>query len=476
MQSLASSVTSERTRLSKQMQITSPIDNSIYKTYTLQSKETALRVVQNAHEAQLKWKRLTYKQRQEYVIRFVDHLINQKDEIALELSHTIGRPRKQNYNEIRGFEERARYLISIGEKSLSDFQVEDKPGFKRYIKREPLGVVLVISAWNYPYLITVNSVIPSLLSGNTVILKHAPQTFSVADRFKNAFELAGLPPDVFQTLTIDHDVAQAVIQHPFINHVQFTGSVRGGHQVNQLASVGFCSIGLELGGKDPAYVREDADPINAAENLIDGAMYNSGQSCCGIERIYVHEKQYDQFVQHCVKTVYGYKLGNPLEDDTNLGPVVNVHQASLIRQQIQEAVQQGAQQLIDLSKFPAARDGTAYVAPQILVNVNHQMRIMTEETFGPVVGIVKVSSDQEAIRLMNDSQYGLTCSIWTKDLEKAVEIGDQIETGTVFLNRCDYLDPALAWVGVKDSGRGVSLSKYGFDAVTRPKSYHLRLA
>ncbi|KAJ3361832.1 hypothetical protein HDU91_003718 [Kappamyces sp. JEL0680] len=293
-----------------------------------------------------------------------------------------------------------------------------------------------------------------------------------------------MPKNVFQVVYVDHPTAETILKHPLVNYVHFTGSVRGGKTVNQIvASASIAGVGLELGGKDPAYVRHDADPINAAENLIDGAMYNSGQSCCAIERIYVHEKVYDEFVAHAVATAKKYILGSPLDPKSNLGPVVRLEAAQSIRAQIKDALAKGAVAHIDASLFPLDRPDSCFVAPQVLTNVNHSMKVMSEETFGPVVGIMKVSSDDEAVRLMNESEYGLTASVWTTDRSAGLAIGKQygldlltgrVETGTFFINRCDYLDPALAWIGIKNSGRGCTLSKFGFDQITRPKSYHLK--
>jgi acyl-CoA reductase-like NAD-dependent aldehyde dehydrogenase len=245
--------------------------------------------------------------------------------------------------------------------------------------------------------------------------------------------------------------------------------------VQRAAAERFIATGLELGGKDPAYVRADAPLDSAVENLVDGAFFNAGQSCCAVERIYVHGDVYDEFVERYAALTREYVLGNPLDAATTLGPMVRADAAQSVREQIREAVAMGAQALIDPAHFPANKEGTPYLAPQVLVGVDHRMRIMTEETFGPAVGIMRVAGDDEAVTLMNDSRYGLTASVWTRDAEAAQHIGDRVETGTWYMNRCDYLDPALAWTGVKDSGRGCTLSKLGFDAFTRPKSFHLRL-
>jgi acyl-CoA reductase-like NAD-dependent aldehyde dehydrogenase len=368
-----------------------------------------------------------------------------------------------------------KYTVNLAPKALADIIPEDRQdGFKRFVRREPLGVVAVIAPWNYPYLTSVNAIVPALLAGNVVVLKHSHQTPLVADRYAEGFKAAGLPEGVFQHLDISHEDAEKLMADPRVDYVNFTGSVKGGHAVQKAISGKFIVAGLELGGKDPAYVRADADVHNAVENLVDGAFFNSGQCCCGIERIYVHEKVYKEFVDGFVDLTLKYKLGNPTEPDTSLGPMVRTAAADFVRGQIAEAVKKGAKPLIDEKKFPASKPGTPYLAPQVLVDVDHSMAVMTEESFGPVVGIMKVKSDEEALNLMNDSPYGLTASIWTKDAAAAEKLGEDLETGTVFLNRCDYLDPGLPWTGVKDTGRGASLSVVGFEHLTRPKSFHLK--
>jgi acyl-CoA reductase-like NAD-dependent aldehyde dehydrogenase len=335
-------------------------------------------------------------------------------------------------------------------------------------------VVLVVAAWNFPHMIAVNSVVPAIMAGNAVILKHSGQTPLCAERFAQAFAKAGLPEGVFQVLHMSHGATEKTIRDPRVGYVAFTGSVPGGRAIQQAAVDRFIGVGLELGGKDPAYVRSDADLDHAVENLVDGAFFNSGQSCCGIERIYVHDSVYDHFVDGVAALAGQYQLGNPLDDGTNLGPMVRTSAAEFVRGQIADAVKAGARGLVDASAFAADEAGTPYLAPQVLVDVDHSMAVMTAESFGPVVGIMKVGSDDEAVRLMNDSPFGLTASVWTQDEQAALAIGDRIETGTWFMNRCDYLDPALAWVGVKDSGRGCTLSAVGYEHLTRPKSFHLR--
>jgi acyl-CoA reductase-like NAD-dependent aldehyde dehydrogenase len=458
-------------------QTISPIDGSIYAEYELASEQAVEAALQRAADAQRDWKRVPVVERATICRRMVALMVGRADQLATELTWQIGRPLTQTPFEIRrGFQERANYMIDIAPAMLADVGVEPRDGFQRFIRHEPLGVVLVLAPWNYPYLASVNAVIPAIMGGNSVILKMAQQTPLVSERYAEAFEEAGLPSGVFQYLHASHDDVARMIGDRRIAFVSFTGSVAGGHAVQQAVSKRFISANLELGGKDPAYVRPDAPLETTIENLVDGAYFNAGQSCCAVERIYVHQDIYREFVDGFVGLTRQYRLGNPLRPDTTLGPMVRTSAAVFVRDQIKEAEQQGARGLIDPREFSADVAGTPYLAPQVLVDVDHRMRVMTEETFGPVVGLMAVKDDDEAIVLMNDSRYGLTASIWTSDVEAAIRIGDRVETGTWFLNRCDYLDPALAWTGVKDSGRGCSLSQLGYDALTRPKSFHLRLA
>jgi acyl-CoA reductase-like NAD-dependent aldehyde dehydrogenase len=454
----------------------SPVDGKVYVERPLASEAEALATFARARAAQAGWRRVPLAERQKALSKAVDAFVAKGPQIAEEISWQMGRPVAQAPGEVRGFEERARHMIAIAPDALKDIAVEPKAGFTRFIRRDPVGVVFVIAPWNYPYLTAVNSVMPALLAGNAVVLKHSHQTPLCAERFAEAFAAAGLAKDVFQFLHVGHDVTARLIAGDGVDFVSFTGSVPGGHAVQEAAAKRFIGTGLELGGKDPAYVRADVKLAHAIENVVDGAFFNSGQSCCGIERVYVHAKVYKDFVDGAVALVNAYKLGNPLEPGTNLGPMVRAGAADFVRGQVRDAVAAGAKALIDARKFPADKAGTPYLAPQVLVDVDHSMRVMTEETFGPVVGIMQVQSDDEAIALMNDSAFGLTASIWTTDEAAAIAIGDRVETGTWYMNRCDYLDPALAWTGVKDSGRGCSLSRLGYEQLTRPKSFHLRTA
>jgi len=386
----------------------------------------------------------------------------------------IGRPIRDGGGEVRGWLERGRKMVELAPRALADVVLDDREGFTRFIRHEPLGVVAVLAPWNYPWLTSVNALAPALVAGNTVVLKHSEQTPLVAERIASAAVEAQLPEGVLQVLYLDHDRVRDMITDPRVAFVAFTGSVEGGRAIQQAAASRFIGVGLELGGKDPAYVCNDADIATTAVGLVDGAFYNAGQSCCAVERIYVHRDVYDPFIEAFVAETKKLILGDPRDTTTTLGPVVRVRNAEAIQKQIDEAIAAGARSLLDANLFPEASRGLPYMPPTILVDVDHGMQIMSEETFGPAIGVMSVADDAEAITLMNDSQFGLTASVWTEDLERAQEIGGRVETGTWFLNRCDYLDPELAWVGVKNSGRGCSLSTLGYAQLTRPKSFHLR--
>ncbi len=453
----------------------SPVDGRIYVERALGTAADIERALARAQRAQRDWAHTPLAVRIELLGRAVDAFVARSREIANEISWQMGRPIRHAPGEVRGFEERARYMLQIAPEALGAVEPGEKPGFRRLIQRVPLGIIAVVAPWNYPYLTAVNAIMPALIAGNAVVLKHSHQTPLCAERFLAAFDSAGVPAGVFQYLHLSHAATAALLAEPRLASVCFTGSVSGGKAVVAATAAGFATAGLELGGKDPAYVRADAQLTHAIESLTDGAFFNAGQSCCGIKRIYVAAARYADFVAGVVALTQQYRLGSPLDPETTLGPVVRTAAAEQVRAQVRAALAQGARQLIDESAFPAAAAGTPYLAPQVLVDVDHTMAIMHEETFGPAVGIMPVDSDEEALRLMNDSAFGLTAAIYSSDAQRAQSLGDALETGTVFLNRCDYLDPALAWTGVKNSGRGCTLSRLGFEQLTRPKSYHFRI-
>ena len=452
----------------------SPVDGSVYVERPYAAPEDIAQALTRAVRAGKVWRDVPVAERAEVCARAVDAVVAARDDIAGEITWQMGRPIRYSPAEVGGFEKRARHMIAIAPEALADIGIGDREGFTRFIRRQPLGIVFTVAPWNYPYLTSVNSVIPALMAGNAVILKHSAQTPLAAERYAEAFDSADLPTGVFQFLHLDHPSTAKVIRAPEVDFVAFTGSVSGGEMVEAAAHGRFIGVGLELGGKDPAYVRADADLDFAVENLVDGAFFNCGQSCCGIERLYVHERVYDSFVGGFADLVGQYKLGDPTDPETTLGPMVRAEAADFVRAQTSDAISAGAKALIDPSGFDADGEGTPYLAPQVLTGVDHSMSVMTEESFGPMVGIMKVGSDDEAVDLMNDSRFGLTASIWTADETAAVAIGDRVDTGTWYQNRCDFLDPALAWTGVKLSGRGCTLSALGYEALTRPKSFHLR--
>lgn len=452
----------------------SPVDGSVYVERPLAGVAEIDAALTDAAKAQRDWANLAISERVRLLTQAVDAFVAEASGIALEISWQMGRPIAHSPSEVRGFEERARYMLATAEESLAAVVAPPKEGFDRRIKRVPLGIVAVVAPWNYPYLTAVNAVIPALAAGNAVVLKHSHQTPLCAERFVAAFAAAGLPQGLFSYLHLSRAATAALMADPRVAHVCFTGSVDGGRAVVAATAGGFATSGLELGGKDPAYVRADARLEHAIDSLADGAFFNAGQSCCGIKRIYVADALYDRFVEGVVAFAHAYQLGSPIDPSTTLGPVVRTSAADWIRGQVADTVRRGARQLVEQSRFAASQAGTPYLAPQVLVDVDHSMPFMREESFGPAVGIMRVSSDDEAVRLMNDSDFGLTSAVYTSDDDAAERIGDALETGTVFQNRCDYLDPALAWTGVKNSGRGCTLSRVGYEQLTRPKSFNRR--
>ena len=460
--------------MTETVKLKSPVDGSIYAERPTATEAGIAAALARARAAQAEWANVSIAERGKYLLAFLEALLSMNDEIVPEIAWQMGRPVRYG-GEKGGVEERTRYMVALAEKALAPYVPEDRPGFRRYLKRVPLGVVMTIAPWNYPYLTTVNSVVPALMAGNAVILKHAAQTLLVGERFQKAFDAAGLPKGLFQNVVLSHAQTETLLGSGEIDHCNFTGSVAGGRAIEKAAAGTFMTLGLELGGKDPAYVLPDAKLDHAIANLVDGAFYNTGQCCCGIERVYVHEKVYDEFVEGFIAETKNYVVGNPLDQATTMGPMAQARFADFIREQKAEALRKGAVAHIGM-KVDGDAAGSPYLAPEVLTGVNHQMSVMREESFGPIVGIMKVRDDEEAIALMNDSPYGLTASVWTTDTDHAARIGDRIETGTVFMNRCDYVDPGLVWTGVKDTGKGGAMSLVGYHNLTRPKSYHLREA
>ncbi|KAL1899259.1 hypothetical protein Cpir12675_001543 [Ceratocystis pirilliformis] len=453
-----------------------------------------------AAEAFKSWSKTTLQQRQAIIKNALHTLTAKRDELGAELTDQMGRPINYTPKEIDTAIMRSEYLLKVSDDVLKDTPGDAQDGFQRYIRKVPVGPVLIIFAWNvstgtqkapqvykppppplhaqwrYPYLILVNALVPALLAGNTVILKPSPQTPTVVEHVAAAFEQAGLPRGVLQYF---HSGAPAVIEtivrNPKISLVCFTGSVAGGLAVQKAAAGRIVNVGLELGGKDAAYVRDDVDIAWAAEEIVDGAVFNSGQSCCSIERVYVAANVHDAFVAAVQKVLAGYILGDPTDKATHLGPVVSRRSKLAIEAHIKDALAKGAVDATPANtSFGNPPVAGNYVKPTLLTGVTHDMAVMTEETFGPVIPIMKVANDEEAVRLMNDSDFGLTASIWTADVSHGHKLADDIEAGTVFVNRCDYPSPDLAWTGWKNSGKGQTLSRFGFDQFVKLKSYHIK--
>jgi acyl-CoA reductase-like NAD-dependent aldehyde dehydrogenase len=417
-------------------------------------------------------------QRVEYLRAGLQYFEANRLAIAKDVTAQMGKPIRQSENEMKGFFERAEYLLDIAEDVLSPEILPPKPGFIRRIEHAPLGVVLIIAPWNYPLLTAVNGVAAALLAGNAVLLKHSSLTPAVGEHFARAFGRLGPVDDVLQSVVAGHSDVDRAIRDLDIDHLVFTGSVEGGHAMQRAVAARhgagnhFIDAGLELGGKDAAYVAGDADVAAAADGLVDGAMYNAGQSCCGIERVYVHRKLFDDFVDRCRELSAAYVLGNPLEHGTSMGPLASAKSAEGMAAQVDEAKSRGARVLAG-GRARLVGKGT-FFEPTVLTGVDHGMAVMKEENFGPILPVMAVDGDDEALRLVNDSRYGLTSAIYTSDPGRAGRFAAGADTGTVFMNRCDYLDPALPWTGVRDSGRGTTLSKYGLISMTRRKAIHFR--
>ena len=453
----------------------SPVDGREYARRALTPPAEVDRAVERARRAQREWAQVPIEERCKMALRFIATMERLNAQIVPELAWQMGRPVRYG-GELGSLRDRVRGMVAIAEEALAPVEPEPGAGTRRYVARVPAGLVLVIAPWNYPFLTAANAIMPALIAGNAVLLKHASQTLLAGERFAEALAKAGLPDGVFANLFLSHEETARLLGSGLVDHATFTGSVEGGRAIERAAAGSFTTLTLELGGKDPAYVREDADLGAAIEGLVDGSFYNSGQSCCGVERIYVHEAVWKPFLDGFVEATQRYRLGDPLDAETSLGPMASAKGAEQVRRQIAEALKAGASVHVERQLFPADTGGSAYLMPQVLTGVDHGMTVMREETFGPVVGIMPVGGDEEAVRLMNDSAYGLTASIWTRDLPAADRLAPLVEAGTVFMNRCDYLDPLLAWTGVKDSGRGASLGRWGFESVTRPRSFHLRTA
>lgn len=455
--------------------VESPVDRRLTRTLSYLAPEAAFAKLSLAETQAREFRAVPLSERVALCQCFLEEYERTLDASALEITELMGKPIDQARGEFGGMKERTLTLCGLAPEVLADEPVSHKDGFRRFIRHEPLGVVLDIAAWNYPLLVTVNVVVPAILAGNAVLIKHAPQTAPVGAQFESAFLRAGAPPGLVQDLFVDHETAGLLIDSERLGYVAFTGSVAGGRAVHERLGGTLVRSGFELGGKDAALVLDDADWDFAIPNLVDAAFYNAGQSCCALERIYVPKGRAEAFAEAFVEeTRRQLRLGDPRKAGVSLGPVVNLAAKERTRAHVDDALRRGARQLLDDRGFDVPTLSDCYLAPQVLDRVPQDSLLMQEETFGPAIAIASYASEEEAVRLVNDSRYGLTASVWTRDLERAERWGGQLRVGTVLANRADYVDPELPWCGVRDSGVGCTLSKYGLLALTQPKSFHLR--
>ena len=413
-------------------------------------------------------------QRKALVERAVAQMEAQSDSIALAISQMMGKPLAQAAGELRTLASRARTMIELADRGLAPIDAGGDDGIARRILKVPLGVVLDLPAWNYPLLTAVNVVMPAVLAGNAVVVKHSPRSPLCGPMFADAFRAGGADPRIVQSLDCAHDLSERMVGDPRIDHVVFTGSVLGGTRISQAGAGRFLQIGYELGGNDPAYVAEDAELARAVEGLVDGAMYNAGQSCCAVERAYVHARHYDGFLTQARELAQAYVLGDPLDARTTLGPIAQPRHVGELETLVADAVQRGARLLCGGRRTQVDGQGR-FFEPTVLADVPADAALRRAEQFGPILAVAKVGSDEEALARMNDSVYGLTASVWTLDRQRAERFGTALRFGTVFMNRCDFGDPRLPWSGVGQSGRGHSMSVLGFDTLTRTRGLHFRV-
>ena len=425
-----------------------------------------------ARAAQPVWAAVPLSTRLNMLKRFGDALKSDVDRLAAVLTSETGKPIKQARNEINGLPARIDFFLESTEAAITARDVHNAAGMREQISHEPLGVIANISAWNYPYFVGGNVFVPALLTGNAVLYK--PSEFATLSGIEIGALLhgCGVPQSVFAVVVGSAAIGSELIKQP-IDGVFFTGSYATGQRIARELGPRMVKLQLELGGKDPIYVREDVDVPKAAASLADGAMYNTGQSCCSVERIYVHRTIYEDFVKAFVKEVEGFKLGEPAAETTYIGPITRAPQIDVLERQVADAVGKGAKLVLGGARVQQPGN---WFSPAVLTHVNHSMEVMREESFGPIIGIQKVASDEEAVRLMNDTEYGLTAGVYTTDEQRAKSILTQLRAGSVYWNCCDRVSPRLPWSGVGHSGVGLTLSTYGIEAFTRPKAWHLKSA
>ena len=454
------------------LEVINPANGAPIAELATDSPETVAAKYAAARVAQPAWAAVPLAHRIEMLQRFRAAIVANLDKLSAILTAEVGKPIKQARNEINGLLGRIDFFLEHAPATLADRVVHDADGMRERIEHAPLGVIANISAWNYPYFVGGNVFIPALLAGNAVLYKPSEYASLTGCEISTLLHASGVPQDVFAMVVGAGDVGAALLAQP-VDGVFFTGSAATGKRILQALGSNLVKVQLELGGKDPTYVCEDVDVAAAAASLADGAMYNTGQSCCSVERIYVHASIHDAFVAAFVKEVQGMRVGLPTLDDSYIGPLTREPQVQVLEQQVADAVAKGARVLVGGKRIDQPGN---WFQPTVLVDVNHAMAVMRDESFGPIIGIQKVADDDEAVQLMNDTDYGLTAGVYTRSEARAQRILARVQAGSVYWNCCDRVSPRLPWSGVKQSGIGLTLSTYGIETFTRPKAWHLRSA
>ncbi len=453
------------------MKIVNPATEEIIREIKEDNRQSLEKKFQSLRSAQQGWQNLPLEERISIAERFSSLLEKNIEQLAAVLTSEVGKPLQQSRNEINGARSRIKWLTANAAKYLSEEIMNEGNGMQEKIVYEPLGVVCNISAWNYPYLVGVNVFIPALLGGNAVMYKPSEYATLTGLEIERLLNEAGLPPSVFHIAIGGKETGEILLELPFDGYY-FTGSYKTGKYIYDKVAAKMVPCQCELGGKDPLYVADDIKDIKAvAAGTADGAFYNNGQSCCAVERIYVHEKVYDEYVKEFIEEVQSWKIGQPTDEGVYIGPLSRKEQLNVLENQINEATSKGATVLAGGHKM---KQRGYYFEPTVLINVDHTMNVMKDESFGPVIGIMKVTNDDEAIRLMRDTEYGLTASVYSADKKRAEKILQQINAGTGYWNCCDRVSAALPWSGRNHSGFGVTLSHAGLRAFVRPKAYHMK--
>ena len=454
------------------LKITNPADGSALAEVAADDAASVAAKFARARQAQPMWAATPLAERSAAIRRFRAAVEHELETLARTLTQEVGKPLQQSKNELNGFLGRIDFFLAEVEKTIAPETVLADGAMTERIDHDPLGVVANVSAWNYPYFVGGNVFVPALLTGNSVLYKPSEFATLTGLHVQRLLHAAGIPEDVFIVVVGAGDVGAALLAQP-VDGVFFTGSVATGTKIAAQMGARMVRLQLELGGKDPTYVADDADPKAAAESLADGAMYNTGQSCCSVERIYVHARIHDEFVRHFVATVAGFRIGDPLADGSYIGPLTRRPQLDVLDAQVADALAKGATLAAGGKRIERAGN---WFAPTVLTNVDHTMAVMRDESFGPIIGIQRVQSDDEALELMNDTRYGLTAGVYTRDEARAARLLRAVRAGSVYWNCCDRVSPRLPWSGHGDSGVGVTLSTYGIQTFTRPRAWHLRAA